>query len=122
MWWRTPAPHGFEGRHALTLLGLACCIASLVAAEPWPGPDPAPDGPAARCAVLIAQFDQVIVSRFDYRILMIEDYELAEARAWRQQAEADCGAGRHGFGIVLIENALQRIGVPPWPDDPQPRD
>ena len=106
----------------MTLLALVCCIAPLVAAEPRPGSDDAPDGPAARCTALIALFDEVIVSRFDYRILMLEDYELAEARAWRHRAEADCGAGRYGFGIALIESALQRIGVPPWPDDPEPPD
>jgi hypothetical protein len=99
----------------LTLLALVCCIAPLVAAEPRPGPDP----PAARCATLIALFDEVVVSRFDYRLLMLEDYELAEARAWRRQAEADCGAGRYGFGIGLIESALRRIGVVPWPHDAQ---
>ena len=111
-------PHSLEGS-PLTLLTLVCCIAPLVAAEPRPGPDHGPpDAPAARCTALIALFDEVIVSRFDYRILMLEDYELAEAREWRQRAEADCGAGRYGFGIGLIESALQRIGVVPWPDDP----
>jgi hypothetical protein len=107
----------------LALLTLVCCIAPLLAAEPPPGPHHAPpDKPAARCAALIALFDAVIVSRFDYRILMLEDYELDEARDWRRQAEDDCGAGRFGFGIDLIESALQRIGVVPRPDDPQQPD
>jgi len=107
----------------LTLLAFVCCIAPLVAAEPRPGRYQAPrDAPAVRCAALIALFDQVIVSRFDYRILMLEDYELAEAREWRHRAEADCSAGRFGFGVDLIESALQRIGVVPWPDDPQQPD
>ena len=107
----------------MTLLALVCCIAPLVAAEPRSGPEPAsPDPPAARCAALIALFDGVIVSRFDYRLLMLEDYELAEAREWRHRAEADCGAGRYGFGIGLIESALQRIGVVPWRNDAQPPD
>ncbi|HSA79698.1 MAG TPA: hypothetical protein VLE23_02675 [Geminicoccaceae bacterium] len=118
MWWRTARRTAWKVAATLTLLALVCCIVPLVAAEPRPDASPAPHGPAARCAALIAQFDEVIVSRFDYRILMLEDYELAEARAWRHQAEADCGAGRHGFGIALIESALQRIGVPPWPDYP----
>jgi hypothetical protein len=119
MWWRAARRTASKALLALTLLALVCCIAPLVAAEPRPGPHHAPpDAPAARCAALIALFDEVIVSRFDYRILMLEDYELAEAREWRQRAEADCGAGRYGFGIGLIESALQRIGVVPWPDDP----
>ena len=129
MWWRAarrPASSAGQLRRsllALTLLALVCCIASLVAAEPRPGPDHGPpDAPAARCTALIALFDEVIVSRFDYRILMLEDYELAEAREWRHRAEADCGAGRYGFGIGLIESALQRIGVVTWPDDPQQPD
>ena len=103
---------------ALTLLALVCCIAALLAAEPRSGAELAPrDAQAERCAALIARFDEVIVSRFDHRLLMLEDYELAEAREWRQQAEADCSAGRYGFGIGLIESALQRIGVVPWPPD-----
>ena len=119
MWWQAARRTASKALLALTLLALVCCIAPLVAAEPRPGPSQAPDAPAARCAALIALFDEVIVSRFDYRILMLEDYELAEAREWRHRAEADCGAGRYGFGIGLIESALQRIGVVPWPDDPQ---
>jgi hypothetical protein len=119
MWWQAARRTASKALLALTLLALVCCIAPLVAAEPRPGPHHAPpDAPAARCTALIALFDEVIVSRFDYRILMLEDYELAEAREWRQRAEADCGAGRYGFGIGLIESALQRIGVVPWPDDP----
>ena len=59
------------------LLALAfCCIARALAAGEA-GPDVAA---ADRCAGLIALFDEVIVSRFDYRILMLEDYELADAR------------------------------------------
>jgi hypothetical protein len=123
MWWQAVPGTARRSLLALTLLALVCCIAPLVAAEPRPGPYRAPpDAPAARCAALIALFDEVIVSRFDYRILMLEDYELDEAREWRHRAQADCGAGRFGFGIGLIESALQRIGVVPWPDDPQQPD
>ena len=123
MWWRAARRTASKALLALTLLALVCCLAPLVAAEPRPGLSQAPpDAPAARCTALIALFDEVIVSRFDHRILMLEDYELAEAREWRHRAEADCGAGRYGFGIGLIESALQRIGVVPWPDDPPPPD
>jgi hypothetical protein len=113
MWWRA-ARRTASKLLALASLVLVCGSAPLVAAEPRSGPDAAPsDAPAARCAALIARFDEVIVSRFDRRILMLEDYELAEAREWRHQAEADCGAGRYAFGIDLIGSALQRIGVVP---------
>jgi hypothetical protein len=107
----------------LLLLTLICGIAPSTAAEPRPlAPRLPPGTPAAQCAALIAQFDAVVVSRFDYRILMLEDYELAEAREWRAAAEAECGAGRHEFGIALIASALERIGVVPEPDDAQPPD
>jgi len=92
---------------------LICGLALPAAAEPQPA---APRlRPAARCAALIGQFDAVIESRFDYRILMLEDYELAEASNWRAQAEDECGAGRYDFGIALIASALKRIGVIPEP-------
>ena len=106
----------------LLLAALICGIVPSAAADP---PPPAarfqPGTPAARCAALIAQFDEIIINRFDYRILMLEDYELAEARNWRARAEAECGAGRDEFGIALIASALERIGVVPESDDaPQP--
>lgn len=94
------------------LLVLVCCVAPFGA-----GPPPVPQAPAARCAALIALFDDIIVSRFDDRILMLEHYELAEAREWRHQAEAECHGGRYAFGIDLIEGALERIGVVSWRDE-----
>ncbi len=52
---------------------------------------------------------------------MLEDHELAAARRARHEAEAECAAGRYGFGIGLIEDALREIGVVPEPDaDPPP--
>jgi hypothetical protein len=69
-----------------------------------------------RCAALIALFDEIIVNRFDYRILKLQDYDLAEARRWREQAEVECGQGQYWFGVRAIEDALERIGVAP----PQP--
>jgi hypothetical protein len=110
------------------LLALVCCGARLAVADPRPGPGPAPVGTvAARCAGLIALFDDIIISRFDYQILMLEDYELAEAREGRDRAGTECAAGRYFFGIGLIKSALREIGVVPEPDadrpaDPQPPD
>ena len=95
------------------LLVLVCCVAPFGA-----GPQPVPQAPAARCAALIALFDEIVVSRFDHRILMLEDYELAEARDWRHQAEAECRRSQYAFGIELIESALGRIGVVPGPEGP----
>jgi hypothetical protein len=95
------------------LLVLVCCVAPF-------GAEPPPSSylpPAERCAVLIALFDEIVVSRFDHRMLMLEDYELAEARDWRHQAEAECRRGQYAFGIDLIESALDRIGVVPGPEE-----
>jgi hypothetical protein len=120
----TAAALGSRWRRALaTALALACCIAPPAAADPRPGPDQGPAGAeAAHCATLIALFDDIIISRFDYQILMLEDYELAEARQWRDRAEADCAAGRYFFGTGLIESALRQIGVVPEPNDPRQPD
>jgi hypothetical protein len=95
------------------LLVLVCCVAPF-------GAEPPPSSylpPAERCAALIALFDEIVVSRFDHRILMLEDYELAEARDGRRQAEAECRRGQYDFGIDLIESALGRIGVVPGPEE-----
>jgi hypothetical protein len=100
------------------LLVLVCCVAPFGAEPPRAPSVP----PAERCAALIALFDDIVLSRFDYRILMLEDYELAEARDWRHQAEAECRGGQYGFGIDLIESALYRIGVVPWRDEEPPAD
>jgi hypothetical protein len=72
-----------------------------------------------RCAQLIALFDEIIISRWDHRLLKLEAHELAEARRWRRQAEVECGRGEYWFGVRAIEDALNRIGVlPPSDDDP----
>ncbi|MGH6944984.1 MAG: hypothetical protein ACREH6_12280 [Geminicoccaceae bacterium] len=68
--------------------------------------------PAERCAGLIGLFDEIIQSRFDYRILKLEDYELDEARRLRRSAEASCAAGHYDFGLADIDRALARIGLP----------
>lgn len=72
---------------------------------------------AERCSGLIAQFDEIIVNRFDRRILMLDRRELEEARTWRHQAETDCAAGAYAFGIDAIMAALRRIGVVPPGED-----
>jgi hypothetical protein len=104
-------------------LALVGCWLPLLADHPGPSPDhrPALD-PATRCAALIAIFDDIIIDRFDYRILMLEDYELAEARRWRDRAETECAAGRYFFGIGLIRSALRRIGVVPPAKAEPPKD
>lgn len=68
---------------------------------------------SARCFARIALFDEIVISRFDYRLLAIERWQLKEARALRRRAEADCRAGRTWFGIGKISDALILIGVPP---------
>jgi hypothetical protein len=127
MWERAGWPGSLkDGRspmRKLLLAALICGVVPAAAADPPTGAAGLQPGtPAARCAALIAQFDAVIVNRFDYRILMLEDYELAEARYWRAQAEAECGAGRYDFGIALIAGALKQIGVVPEPGDAPPPD
>ena len=76
--------------------------------------------PEAHCAALIAQFDDIIISRLDYQILMLEDYELDEAREWRERAGTECAARRYFFGIGLITSALRRIRVVPDLDEGPP--
>lgn len=71
------------------------------------------NGEAERCAALIKAFDEVVLSRFDHRLLALEDFELAEARALRRAAAADCAAGRYRFGLQAIEEALRTIGIGP---------
>jgi hypothetical protein len=68
---------------------------------------------AERCAALIEAFDEVVLTRFDHRLLALEDFELAEARSLRRAAEADCAAGRYRFGLQAIEEALRTIGIGP---------
>ena len=75
---------------------------------------------AERCAARIEAFDEVVLTRFDHRLLALEDFELAEARALRREAEADCAAGRYRFGLQAIEEALRTIGAvaPVEPGEP----
>jgi hypothetical protein len=88
-----------------TLLG-ACVLAGAAAPAQV-------NSEAKRCAALIEAFDQVVLTRFDHRLLALEDFELAEARALRRAAEADCAAGRYRFGLQAIEEALRTIGIAP---------
>jgi hypothetical protein len=101
------------------LIHLLCCCFVIGAAEPGAGAGRAPiDVQARRCASLIALFDDIVVSRFDRGLLAVEDYELAEAETWREQAETDCAAGKYDFGIAAIESAFRRIRVAPGPLEP----
>jgi len=125
----TPAdPDLDSARHRLSLLGAAATIVVMLAgcAQPAPTavarPGPAAvGGPAGRCASLLAMFDDVVLDQFDVWPLMLERDDVADARAARAQAGAECTAGRYEFGIPLIESALREIGVvpPPW-DGGQP--
>jgi hypothetical protein len=78
------------------------------------------DDEAERCAGLIEAFDEVVLTRFDHRLLALEDFELDEARALRREAAADCAAGRYRFGLQAIEEALRTIGAvaPVEPGEP----
>ena len=103
------------------MLALVCCGVQPAAAERGPAPGHRPSGtPEAHCAALIAQFDDIIISRLDYQILMLEDYELDEAREWRERAGTECAARRYFFGIGLITSALRRIRVVPELDEGPP--
>ena len=73
-----------------------------------------------RCRQLIALFDEIIINRFDYRILKLQDDELAEARRLRRQAAVECGSGQFWFGVHAIEDALERIGMVPHPEADAP--
>lgn len=75
-----------------------------------------------RCAALIEAFDGVVLTRFDHRLLGLDESELAEARALRRDAEADCAAGRYGFGLQAIEEALRTVGLGPAIEDGAPPD
>lgn len=79
-------------------------------------PSEVPVDPLTRCFELIRLFDRIVLSRFDHRLLRIEDFELAEARDLRLQAEADCAAGELWFGLSGIKDAFGRIGVVPFVD------
>jgi hypothetical protein len=97
-------------------LTLAACAEPSATVAPQRGPGAA-GGPAGRCASLLAQFDEVIAGSFDAWPLLLEDDDLAEARGARDQAQAECTAGRYGFGIPLIESALRQIGIVPPPEE-----
>ena len=64
-------------------------------------------------AALIEAFDEVVLTRFDHRLLALDDLALAETRALRRDAEADCAAGRYRLGLQAIEEALRAVGVGP---------
>ena len=111
---RAPAQYGLAQDVTALLIRLLCCCFVIEAAEPRLGAERAPiDAEARRCAALIALFDDIVTSRFDLGLLAVEDYELAEAETWREQAGTDCAAGKYDFGIAAIESAFRRIRVAP---------
>ncbi len=112
---QAPARHNWGHDVRAVLLRLLCCCCCVIeAAEPRSDAEPAPiDAEARRCAALIALFDDIVTSRFDLGLLAVEDYELAEAETWREQAGTDCAAGKYDFGIAAIESAFRRIRVAP---------
>jgi hypothetical protein len=116
-----PARHEWGLVVRAVLIRLLCCCFVIGAAEPRAGGGRAPiDVEARRCAALIALFDDIVTSRFDLGLLAVEDYELAEAETWREQAETDCAAGKYEFGIAEIESAFRRIRVAPGLAEPPP--
>jgi hypothetical protein len=121
------APHlsGIRrARAAGAALALVLAGCAPPPSQPGAGPQPGPGaagGPAGRCASMLAQFDGVVAGAPSAWPLMLDQGEFADARAARDQAEAECTAGRYGFGIPLIEGALREIGVvPPPADDGRP--
>ena len=72
-----------------------------------------PPAEAERCAERIALFDEIVQSRFDHRILKLDDNELDEARELRLRARAYCERGQFEFGLAAIDAALERIGALP---------
>lgn len=92
---------------------LATCALLGVCVLAGPAAFPQASSEADRCAQLIEAFDEVVLTRFDHRLLALEDVELAEARALRRKAEADCAASHYRFGLQAIEEALRTIGVGP---------
>ena len=106
-----------DARLALWRGGVAAAL--IVWAAPAGAQAPPPE--ALRCAERIALFDGIIQSRFDHRILKLEDDELDEARRLRRRARAYCARGKFGFGIAAIDVALERIGALPLAGaDPPP--
>jgi hypothetical protein len=80
----------------------------------------APSPEALRCAERIALFDEIIQSRFDDRILKLEDDEFDEARQLRVRARTYCAQGTFDFGLAAIDAALERIGALPLVEDLPP--
>lgn len=96
----------------------ASAVVALVGAATAAGEATSPE--AIRCAERIALFDEIVQSRFDYRILKLEDYELDEARELRLRARHLCARGKFDFGIAAIDAALERIGALPLAEDDSP--
>ena len=119
-----PADRPFSHFDAVVLRGALTLALALFGCASPPAPTSsqavqgrgAAGGPAGRCAALIALFDEIVLSRFDDRLLGLERDDLAEARADRDLARAECTAGRYGFGLPLAESALWQVGVVPPPD------
>ena len=91
-------------RLALALILVLGAMAGARAAERFTG---------ERCAALIRLFDRIVVTRYDHRLLGVEAWTLREAEDLRRDAAADCADGRIWFGVLAIEEALDRIHVPP---------
>jgi hypothetical protein len=101
-------------------LRLAIRLALIVWAAPAAGQAPPPE--ALRCADRIALFDEIIQSRFDDRILKLDDGELDEAERLRLRAGAYCAGEEFEFGLAAINAALERIGALPLVEDDGPAD
>jgi hypothetical protein len=90
-------------------------LAVMIGAAPISGE--ASNSEALRCAERIALYDEIIQSRFDDRILKLEDGEFDEARRLRVRARAYCAEGKFDFGLAAIDAALERIGALPLVED-----
>ena len=99
---------------------LATCAVLGTCVLAGPAALPQVNSEAEQCAQLIEAFDELVLTRFDHRLLALEDVELAEARALRRHAAADCAAGRYRFGLPAIEEALRLIGASPPAEPVEP--
>lgn len=104
--------------HAVRIMAAVLVVLAVAAFGPAGRPEL---GEIERCQRLIALFDAIVYTRADTRLLKVDLADLEEARRWRLRAEAHCAAGRFWFGVELIEDALEEIGVSPFLGEPAPR-
>jgi hypothetical protein len=104
------------GRALRIAIGLALIVGDAPSGAEAPSPE------AKHCAERIGLFDELIQSRFDYRILKLENYELEQASRLRLRAEAYCAGGKFEFGLAAIDAALELIGALPLAEDDRPPD